>query len=46
MSKYSIGFWNYVKSGTIDERQAVSDWVELGMNLAMSFEFDINQHDK
>ena len=46
MSKYNIGFWNYVETGVIDERQAVSDWVELGMNLAMSFEFDIKQHDK
>lgn len=46
MSKYSIGFWNYVKSGVLDEKQAVSDWVELGMNLAMSFEFDVQEHDK
>ena len=46
MSKYSIGFWNYVNSGVIDEKQAVSDWVELGMNLAMSFEYDAEKHDK
>ena len=46
MSKYNIGFWNYVESGVIDEKQAVTDWAELGMNLAMSFEFDIEKHDR
>ncbi len=36
---FPIGFWNYVPCGKIDEKQAASDWAELGMNLAMSFDY-------
>lgn len=38
-------FWNYVKSGVLDKK-AVSDWKELGMTVAMSFEFDIAENPK
>ena len=40
-----LGFWNYIESGKIGS-EAVKDWKELGCNLAMSFDFDVNKHDK
>lgn len=40
-----FGFWNYIKSGILG-KEAVKDWKELGMNLAMSFDFDVELHDK
>ena len=40
-----FGFWNYIDSGKIG-KEAVSDWKELGMNLAMSFDFDVAKHNK
>lgn len=36
---FSMGFWNYVNVGVLDET-AVQDWTDLGMNLAMSFEYN------
>ena len=40
-----LGFWNYVESGKLG-KEAVKDWKELGMNLAMSFDFDVRKHNK
>ncbi len=41
-----FGFWNYIDSGKMG-KEAVSDWKELGMNLVMSFDFDLDkQHNK
>ena len=40
-----FGFWNYIESGKLG-KEAVRDWKELGMNLAMSFDFDAEKHDK
>ena len=46
MANYKIGFWNYVKCGEIDSKSAVNDWRELGMNLAMSFTYSYQKHNK
>lgn len=46
MNKFSLGFWNYVEMGILKNKNAVSDWKELGLNLAMSFEFDYKKHKK
>lgn len=43
--KFVSGFWNYVPSKTIDERQAAADWAELGMNLPMSCYCDGSDED-
>ena len=40
-----FGFWNYIDSGVIGKK-AVADWKELGCNLAMSFDFDVEKHNK
>ncbi len=41
-----FGFWNYIDSGRLG-KEAVTDWKELGMNLCMSFDFDLNKgHNK
>jgi len=40
-----FGFWNYIESGVYDV-SAVDQWKDLGMNLPMSFTFDITRHDK
>ena len=40
-----IGFWNYVDCGVLD-KTAVSDWKELGISLAMSFEYDFEKNKK
>lgn len=40
-----LGFWNYIESGKLG-KEAVKDWKELGCNLAMSFDFDVERHDK
>ena len=34
-----FSFWNYVQSGVLG-KEAVSDWKELGINVAMSFEYN------
>lgn len=46
MSKYKISFWNYERTGVWDEAQAVRDWKEAGINLAMTFEFNPEREDK
>lgn len=40
-----FGFWNYRESGVLG-KEAVSDWKELNMTIPMSFDFDVNIHDK
>jgi hypothetical protein len=41
-----FGFWNYIDSGKMG-KEAVSDWKELGMNLCMSFDFNLEKgHNK
>ena len=41
-----FGFWNYIDSGLLG-KQAVQDWKELGMTVAMSFDFDLGKgHQK
>lgn len=36
---FTVGFWNYADCGAVDAKESVSDWNELGMNTAMSFEY-------
>lgn len=38
MAEYKISFWNYERTGVWDEKKAVRDWKEAGINLAMTFE--------
>ncbi|MBE7078642.1 MAG: hypothetical protein E7380_02130 [Clostridiales bacterium] len=40
-----LSFWNYVKTGMLG-KTAVKDWKELGMTIAMSFDFDVELHSK
>ena len=40
-----IGFWNYVDCGVLG-KEAVADWKELGISLAMSFEYDSTKNTK
>lgn len=40
MERFKIGFWNYVPVGTIDPEKAADDWVELGMNLPLTFTYN------
>ena len=40
-----LGFWNYVKCGMLG-KEAVKDWKELGMTVAMSCDFDDRIHAK
>lgn len=36
---FPIGFWNYVDCGKLKPSKEVKLWKELGMTLAMSFEY-------
>lgn len=36
---FPIGFWNYVDCGRLDPMKEAKTWKELGMTLAMSFEY-------
>ena len=38
MKKFPIGFWNYTKTGDLGP-EAVKDWADLGMTMAVSPEF-------
>lgn len=40
-----FGFWNYVPCGMLG-KEAVKDWKEMGMTVAMSFDFDDRIHQK
>lgn len=44
-NKYKIGFWNYTETGKRNENE-VENWKYLGFNLAMSWEYDAERHDK
>jgi uncharacterized FAD-dependent dehydrogenase len=35
-----FGFWNYAPLGILNNKDAVQDWVECGINLPMSFTYD------
>ena len=43
---FKMSFWNYVDIGAVDNKTAVSDWKELGMNVPMTFDYDPDRHDK
>ena len=45
MEKYPVSFWNYVETGALGKEE-VAKWKELGVNLAMSFEYDPKKHKK
>lgn len=45
MEKFPIGFWNYTSTGQLGA-EAVRDWAELGMTMAVSPEFNPAEHDK
>lgn len=45
MEKFPIGFWNYTSTGQLGA-EAVRDWAELGMTMAVSPEFNHAEHDK
>jgi hypothetical protein len=43
-TKFPLGFWNYAQTGTYGS-EAVKDWVDCGMTLALSPHFDEEKHD-
>lgn len=45
MSKFPIGFWNYTATGQLGP-EAVNDWADLGMTMAVSPEYYAGHHDK
>ena len=45
MKQFPVSFWNYVETG-VRGKEDVSEWKELGVNLAMSFEYDPAKHKK
>lgn len=45
MERYPIGFWNYTATGELGP-EAVKDWEELGMTMAVSPEYDPAVHDR
>ena len=44
-NKYKIGFWNYTETGKRPVTE-VENWEYLGFNLAMSWEYEAEKHDK
>ena len=40
-----FGFWNYVESGVFG-KDVVKDWKAMGFHIPMSFDFDVEKHDK
>ena len=40
MERFKIGFWNYPAVGLHNPNEAVNDWVELGMNLPLTFSYN------
>jgi hypothetical protein len=40
-----FGFWNYVESGVFG-KEVVKDWKAMGFHIPMSFDFDVEKHDK
>ncbi|MGN1345762.1 MAG: hypothetical protein ACI4V1_03190 [Eubacteriales bacterium] len=45
MAKFPIGFWNYTATGDLGP-EAVRDWADLGMTMAVSPEYHAGQHDR
>lgn len=45
MDKIKLSFWNYLPLDNY-KKDVILDWKELGVNLAMSFVFDIEKHSK
>lgn len=45
MERFPIGFWNYTATGQLPP-EAVRDWADLGMTMAVSPEYDHTRHDK
>lgn len=45
MANYPIGFWNYTATGQLGP-EAVKDWADLGMTMAVSPEYNPAHHDK
>ena len=46
MERFKVGFWNYTPVGKHDPEQAAADWEELGMNLPLTFTYDVERGDK
>lgn len=42
--KFPLGFWNYTETG-IYGKEAVQDWTDCGMTMAMSPHFDFKKHN-
>lgn len=45
-NRYYTSFWNYVKTGELDNADAAEDWKKMGMNLPMSWEYIDGESDK
>lgn len=45
-NQYYISFWNYVPTGDIDNKSAITDWKKMGINLPMSWEYIDGVSDK
>lgn len=45
MQKFPMGFWNYTRAGQLG-KDAVQDWIDLGMTFAMSPSFDPESDNK
>lgn len=45
-NRYYTSFWNYVKTGTLDNSDAANDWKKMGINLPMSWEYIDGESDK
>ncbi len=46
MARIKMSFWNYVQTGQLKAKEAVKDWEELSINLAMSFNYNPKKHKK
>ena len=45
-NRYYTSFWNYVKTGEIENESAADDWKKMGINLPMSWEYIDGVSDK
>ena len=43
---FTMGFWNYVRTGDLVPAAAAQDWKALGFNMAMSTEYDCGVNRK
>lgn len=46
MNSYKISFWNYLGLDAPERETAVKDWKDAGINLAMSFDYNPELHQK